>query len=54
MTTLYLPTPGLFGDKPFCQNLLVKETEALCSGDALYLDLVSAGIQELPCKQSAP
>ena len=24
MTTLYLLTPGLFVDKPFCQNLLVK------------------------------
>lgn len=28
MTTLYLPIPGLFVDKPFCQNLLVKEGEA--------------------------
>ena len=46
MTTLYLPTPGPFVDKPFCQNLLVKEREALCSGGALDLDLVSVGIQE--------
>lgn len=48
MTTLYLPTPGLFVDKPFCQNSLVKEREAPCSRGALGLDLVSAGIQEAP------
>lgn len=32
MTTLYLPTPGLFVDKPFCHNLLVKEREARVTG----------------------
>lgn len=48
MTTLYLPTPGLFVDKPFCQNLLVKEREASYSGGALDLDLVSVGMQETP------
>ena len=48
MTTLYLPTPGLFVDKPFCQNVLVKGREARCSGGALGLDLVSVGIQEAP------
>lgn len=53
MTTLYLPTPGLLVDKPFCQNLLVKEREAPCAGGALDLDHVSAGIQETPWKQSA-
>lgn len=48
MTTLYLPSPGLFVDKPFCWNLLVKEREAPCSRAALGLDLVSVGIQEVP------
>lgn len=49
VTTLYLLTPGLFVDKPFCQNLLVKEREARCpGGGALGLDLVLAGTREAP------
>ena len=49
MTTLYLLTPGLFVDKPFCQNVLVKGRESGCSGGARGgLDLVSAGIQAAP------
>ena len=49
MMTLYLLTPGLFVDKPFCQNVLVKGREAQCSGGARgSLDLVSAGIQAAP------
>lgn len=48
MTTLYLPTPGLFVDKPFCQNSLVKARGALRARGALGLDLVSVGIQGAP------
>lgn len=48
MTTLYLPTSGLFVDKPFCQNLLGKKREARAQRGALGLDLVSVGIQEAP------
>lgn len=54
MTTLYLPTPGLFVDKPFCQNLLVKEREAPRAGGTLDLDLVSVGIQETPRSNQPP
>lgn len=46
MTTLYLPTPGLFVDKPFCHNLLAKGSEAACWGGAVGPGLVSVGIQE--------
>ena len=52
MTTLYLLTPGLFVDKPFCQSVLVKGREPRCSGgsheEALILSLPESRQQPPP------